>query len=1525
MPMAPTATESPLPGDDYDFGFDNDLDGDDIDDSMLMRAMDSFEAGLSSSSLSSSAAMVASANAAMRQTASQSRQNAMHQPSLHHFMPGIASQSKTRPTSALGTRSNAPSPPVNHLTSSHAPRQQQQYQQPPAAQDQPLASIGLAEESPDGPSRQAPEIDPQTLLQYATSHHAFDSKTVTSWLYPTNYPVRDYQFNITQRALFLNTLVSLPTGLGKTLIAAVVMFNFYRWFPEGKIIFMAPTRPLVTQQIEACYKIVGIPSSDTAMFIGTTMSPTDRETYWKTKRVFFATPQTVQNDIQRGVCPIKQIVCLVMDEAHRATGSYAYSVVVREVLQIHPHFRILALSATPGNNKKKVEEVIDSLKIARIEVRTEDSVDLVRYTHRKHTETVVVRLDGVFAKTRESLRAIMQPIVDQLKRFNVITTSDLENLSVFVLNECRARFNKYSDNPRVKTSVNAQITTLQKFARLYETLTQQSLLEFLSLLKALPADIANEQIKHPPQQLLQIVRGKQFVDLVAELDALVATIGQPSPASALPYAHPKQAQLERILLEHFTAAEEEQRNQPGPIDYEAQTKVMVFAQYRYIVEELRVLLAKHEPLIRAMPFIGQGQAKKTGAGMNQREQIQVVKKFKQGNYNTLIATSIGEEGLDIGEVDMILCYDSTSSPIQMLQRVGRTGRKRDGKVFILLTAGKEQEKYRRSQDGYKALQSSIRHQDRQFALYRKSTRVLPWVPHAKPVCIKLRFHVPDLTDEALAMLGAHVKPVRAAGGSSSAGAGNYKRGPFLDNEDMIKYMSTCQLSASDLAELQSLSQHPARVDSKSLQGDLAHAPPPPLGHWPITLSLTQHLNWQTSNFGLYLKTGAIGRSRRTEQLLDILSNTQSLKERELDSSLDYRSRTRHGSVIDDESYVMPHVAKRRLSTAAKALQATSTVHKELPAPPEEPEDDRQSAIAVSETSMSEDFGFNDIGDDEDDDDDDLPELWQGMPSVSMNISALRQRDQTPPVRSGSHTPPFTGEASRQPPPDAALLSSRLPHEPPPSLNWPSLPTGEDLAALVDHGDVAQLPRHISSGSRPVRLSSGSNASSVSRISESSCDTLWDENPVPFALPWEIDAGDARPRRKVLDVGLFLEPRIVRRPNAQPVSAQAALTTPLLPLLLGVSPIVPSRANAGIDNLRPPSRLDVTKVDAYSPTQPEPVVSSPLPQAARLAPAVQPLECTPDAFLQRSPPDILTTADIAASPLASKSAQYSQPCPAVQSPLTQFAFCVPAKRPAQTRRRVLDESPAAPPASAETFIPDLASQRQSGPGEQDQRKKKRRERLEQQQRALVSDMFFDVEADVSGSEDERHGSDDEQPGDTQGSLVEFIDEREHHQITQYASDSEATCGINVYRQVLQSPDGTPAFLQRGRRLLAAAASPAQPLPWSRAHARFASDDQDSQFAGLTQSNRYDSDDSFLADDDDEVLQREIDQGTQSLEVADRLIEAEEAEEQVGRRRKHKKRRRDPPPKLDPPNYSARQTKRRLLAKRDRPSVTLDPSL
>lgn len=156
----------------------------------------------------------------------------------------------------------------------------------------PLEVIELGDDDEDdgllAAAMEMATVDENTLPQTSTTSHnnnantsissvspkemehipGFDMEAGNVWIYPTNYPIRNYQFQIVEKALMMNTLVTLPTGLGKTFIAAVLMYNYYRWYPQGKIIFMAPTKPLVAQQIEACYNIMGIPESDTTEMTG---------------------------------------------------------------------------------------------------------------------------------------------------------------------------------------------------------------------------------------------------------------------------------------------------------------------------------------------------------------------------------------------------------------------------------------------------------------------------------------------------------------------------------------------------------------------------------------------------------------------------------------------------------------------------------------------------------------------------------------------------------------------------------------------------------------------------------------------------------------------------------------------------------------------------------------------------------------------------------------------------------------------------------------------------------------------------------------------------------------------------------------------------------------------------------------------------------------------------------------------------------------------------------------------------------
>lgn len=134
------------------------------------------------------------------------------------------------------------------------------------------------------------------------------------------------------------------------------MFMIYDLSIQGQIIFLAPTKPLVDQQISACYNIVGISSNDTVQLSGN-IPADEREKFWSEKRIFFSTPQTLVNDIKNNICDPMRIVCLVIDEAHKATSNYAFTVAVDLISSFNNDFRILALSATPGTDAKEIQNV----------------------------------------------------------------------------------------------------------------------------------------------------------------------------------------------------------------------------------------------------------------------------------------------------------------------------------------------------------------------------------------------------------------------------------------------------------------------------------------------------------------------------------------------------------------------------------------------------------------------------------------------------------------------------------------------------------------------------------------------------------------------------------------------------------------------------------------------------------------------------------------------------------------------------------------------------------------------------------------------------------------------------------------------------------------------------------------------------------------------------------------------------------------------------------------------------------------
>ncbi|KAK0525468.1 3'-5' DNA helicase [Tilletia horrida] len=557
-----------------------------------------------------------------------------------------------------------------------------------------------------------------------------DLDAAKTWIYPTNKSFRSYQYNIVQKALFNNVLVALPTGLGKTFIAAVVILNFYRWFPEGKIIFVAPTKPLVSQQQVACHGICGLPWDQAIELTGSTKSRM-RGDEWQTKRIFYMTPQTFENDLTSSSCDPRDVVCVVVDEAHRATGNYAYGCVIRHIMRYNRHFRVLALTATPGSKSEKVQEVIDSLHIGHIEIRSEEALDIRSYVHKKVENRVVVSPGPVVGPLQEALGMMMRNYLDPAIGAGLLRSgTDPRTLHSF---HCRQMMRDHK-NPVFSRQphLRACLSELATLADCMQTLVVYSVEMFRG--KFFEA-AAKAQRAQGPKRKLYSTENKHYERILQILeDAKDPKTNQ--------VVHPKMDALLETVQKHFSDhdAESEQfeivhwtagdglRGKPPPMKRE--TKAMVFCHFRESVAELVNYLNANG--LKAVSFVGQASSKGS-KGCTQKQQEQIIRDFKAGKTNVIVATSIGEEGLDIGEIDLIVCYDAQKDPVRMLQRIGRTGRQRDGKIYVLLSEGKEENNWQQSKDSYKTVQKEI-NAGYSCELFDDVERLIP--NDIQPACVK---------------------------------------------------------------------------------------------------------------------------------------------------------------------------------------------------------------------------------------------------------------------------------------------------------------------------------------------------------------------------------------------------------------------------------------------------------------------------------------------------------------------------------------------------------------------------------------------------------------------------------------------------------------------------------------------------------------------------------------------------------------------------------------------------------------------
>jgi ERCC4-related helicase len=446
---------------------------------------------------------------------------------------------------------------------------------------------------------------------------------------------REYQVSLANQATKENCLVVLPTGLGKTTVALQVIAEFLSR-QKGGVLFLAPTRVLAHQHYDFLKKNLLI--DDIALLTGEDPI-VKRKKLW-INSIICATPEITKNDLDRLIVSPDQFSLLIFDEAHRTIGDYAYSGIAERFQTAN--VRILGMTATLPSEKEKAAEILNILKITSIAQRTEDSPDVTPYVQQTDTQWITVDLPPEMKEIQTCIKSALESRYQDLRRAG-LNLSDNKSLSQLLrAREFVIRQNRKAAKP---------LFTAIRIIHALNVLESHGITSFLRFCERTKAK-----------------KGIGIRDLFENDLNFAKAIRLAKLAQSKGIEHSKIIKLKEIIES-------------------LQGKALVFTSYRDSVDVI------HQKLIEMGIAAGFLIGKAGETGLKQKKQIETVQKFRDGEYKVLIATRVGEEGLDISEVNLVVFFDNVPSSIRYIQRKGRTGRKDYGRLVVLIAKDTTDETY----------------------------------------------------------------------------------------------------------------------------------------------------------------------------------------------------------------------------------------------------------------------------------------------------------------------------------------------------------------------------------------------------------------------------------------------------------------------------------------------------------------------------------------------------------------------------------------------------------------------------------------------------------------------------------------------------------------------------------------------------------------------------------------------------------------------------------------------------------------
>ena len=468
---------------------------------------------------------------------------------------------------------------------------------------------------------------------------------------------RAYQMTLADRAAEEHSLVCLPTGLGKTAVSLLVTAERLSTV-GGKSLLLAPTKPLVSQHADFYREGLEIPDDEIVVFTGE-VRPDDRAELFEDARIIIATPQVVENDLVGNRISLAAVTHCTFDECHRATGNYAYNYIAERYHEDAENPLVTAMSASPGDDEEAILEICSNLGVYNVEVMTEDDADVAEYTHETTVNWERLELPDTITQIRDLVQEVIKDRLVELKNLGV-TGKTAPDVSEREIQKIQGRLQQLMDGDDSAgyegMSYLAEVRKLRTAMTYIETQSVESFRRYMDrqqeAARSSGASKADQRMVSDPNIQMAIRKSEEYDDL-----------------------HPKFRRARMLIAKTL-----------GINDGE---RVIIFTESRDTAEALTEFLDDH---FTAERFVGQSDTDGSD-GMTQTEQQDTLDRFRAGQFEVLVSTSVAEEGLDVPEVDLVLFYEPVPTAIRAIQRKGRTGRQTEGAVTVLLAEDTRDEAY----------------------------------------------------------------------------------------------------------------------------------------------------------------------------------------------------------------------------------------------------------------------------------------------------------------------------------------------------------------------------------------------------------------------------------------------------------------------------------------------------------------------------------------------------------------------------------------------------------------------------------------------------------------------------------------------------------------------------------------------------------------------------------------------------------------------------------------------------------------